>query len=240
MSYHPSQGGSAKVDFMNSMAAAPYDGRMVLVGSTLGDWANANAGDRDFAVVMLAADTGPMSSPALPPVPDTSTSPGDATSIIAGTVSAIAVLILISTAACYVCCRRPTAKDPYASRPRALSHSGGVGQAVLEAARELAQHSQVPGVAAAAMLMSILVKLVLDNRGNIEEAKRRLILCRSVVMTIQRAAKVFEEVGRKSVSYLYDIVGCRMVATFCLALQGSKGVSRSQDPVILFYVTTPY
>lgn len=83
-----------------------------------------------------------------------------------------------------------------AANGRASSNGAGVGQAVMEAAQNLAEHSGIPGVAEAATLLSILVNLVMNNRSSINAADKRIKWCRSVVNMIQRAEKVLGEVRR--------------------------------------------
>lgn len=70
-----------------------------------------------------------------------------------------------------------------------------VAQAVLEETQQLGQRSDVPSVSEAAVLMSILVGLVSDSRGNGSEAEDRLRWCRSIATLLVRAAKVLEKVG---------------------------------------------
>lgn len=79
---------------------------------------------------------------------------------------------------------------------RALSEGFGVGRVVIEAAQELAQHSQIPGVAEAATLVSILVTLVIDHQDSVPGPDGRIRRCRSIVMMLQRAANVLGEVRR--------------------------------------------
>ncbi|CAM9718817.1 unnamed protein product, partial [Ectocarpus sp. 8 AP-2014] len=64
----------------------------------------------------------------------------------------------------------------------------GYGKAVLAAAEELAHNCQIPGVCEAATAVSILIRLVLDSRDLTSSpgVKR----CRSIVIMLQRAAKV--------------------------------------------------
>lgn len=77
------------------------------------------------------------------------------------------------------------------------SNTGGrsdVAYALMEVATELAQNCPVPGVSEAASLMSFLVKLVSDSRGNNRGVEERLRRCRSVITLLQNAAKVFGKV----------------------------------------------
>ncbi|CAN0080537.1 unnamed protein product, partial [Ectocarpus sp. 12 AP-2014] len=79
---------------------------------------------------------------------------------------------------------------------RRMSSGVGYGQAVLAAAEELARHCQIPGVSEAATAVSILIHLVVDNRDltSSPEVKR----CRSIVMMLERAAKVLGKGGDTS------------------------------------------
>ncbi|CBN76450.1 PEGA domain family protein [Ectocarpus siliculosus] len=71
----------------------------------------------------------------------------------------------------------------------------GVGRAVMNAAQELAQRCQIPGVSEAAAMVSILVNLVTDSRDSNNKGDATLKQCRSVVMALERAATVAGEVG---------------------------------------------
>ncbi|CAM9446055.1 unnamed protein product, partial [Hapterophycus canaliculatus] len=68
------------------------------------------------------------------------------------------------------------------------------GGAVVAAAQELAQHCQIPGVSEAATVVSILVKLVTDSQDAARD-DARLKRCRSIVMMLERAAKVLGKGG---------------------------------------------
>ncbi len=70
----------------------------------------------------------------------------------------------------------------------------GVGRAVMEAAHELAHNCQIPGVGEAAAAVSILVKLVSDSRDVNSGVDANLRQCRSIVMMLERAAKVADQV----------------------------------------------
>lgn len=79
--------------------------------------------------------------------------------------------------------------------PRRSSAGGiGVARAVMEAAQELAQKSQIPGVCDAATLLAVLVNLVTDNMGNIEGVEWRIKRCRSILIMLERAARVLGKV----------------------------------------------
>lgn len=74
--------------------------------------------------------------------------------------------------------------------------SGGsdVAAALMEVATELSQNCPVPGVSEAASLMTFLVKLVSDSRGNSRGVEERLRRCRSVITLLENASKVFGKV----------------------------------------------
>ncbi|CAM9240971.1 unnamed protein product, partial [Hapterophycus canaliculatus] len=71
----------------------------------------------------------------------------------------------------------------------------GIGQAVLTAAQELAQHCQVPGVSEAAAAVCIMANLVMDRRENDKASESRLRQCRTLVVALKRAARVAETSG---------------------------------------------
>ncbi|CAN0451135.1 unnamed protein product, partial [Ectocarpus sp. 12 AP-2014] len=73
----------------------------------------------------------------------------------------------------------------------------GVGRAVMNAAQELAQRCQIPGVSEAAAMVSILVNLVADSRDSNNRGDATLKQCRSVVMALERAATVAGEVSTR-------------------------------------------
>ncbi|CAM9360961.1 unnamed protein product [Scytosiphon promiscuus] len=77
--------------------------------------------------------------------------------------------------------------SPEAGR-RARNEGFGLGDAVLNAAQELANHCQTPGISEAATAVSILVNLVSDSRDGDSDARIRQ--CRAIVMMLERAAKV--------------------------------------------------
>lgn len=64
----------------------------------------------------------------------------------------------------------------------------------MEAAWELAQVSQIPGVCEATTLLAMLVTLVTDNMGSIEGAEWRVKRCRSILIMLERAARVLGKV----------------------------------------------
>ncbi|CAM9704764.1 unnamed protein product [Ectocarpus sp. 12 AP-2014] len=79
---------------------------------------------------------------------------------------------------------------------RRTSHGGvGYGQAVMAAAQELAQHCQIPGVSEAATAVSILVRLVSDGRDYAVRGDAGVKRCRSIVIMLERAAKVLGKGG---------------------------------------------
>lgn len=85
-----------------------------------------------------------------------------------------------------------------AGTSRAASNRMGVSEAVLEAAQDLAQRSQILGVSEAATLVSILVKLVTDKRGNIAGVEWRVKRCRSIIIILQRAEKLLGKVSQRT------------------------------------------
>lgn len=79
---------------------------------------------------------------------------------------------------------------------RARQEDFGLGAAVMDAAQELANHCQTPGISEAATVVSILVNLVTDSRDG--ESDARLRQCRAIVMMLERAAKVAGKVRCRS------------------------------------------
>lgn len=71
----------------------------------------------------------------------------------------------------------------------------GVAQAVVGAARDLAQMSQIPGVTEATGLVIVLMNLVTDNSDIVGGAETMVKRCRSVVILLQRAARVLDYVS---------------------------------------------
>ena len=71
----------------------------------------------------------------------------------------------------------------------------GMGHAVLESAKELANSSQIPGVSELATVVSILVNLLVDNKGNKNSTDASIRRCRSLVTLLKRAT---EFLGRGS------------------------------------------
>lgn len=70
----------------------------------------------------------------------------------------------------------------------------GYAQAAIGAAQELAQHCQVPGVSEAATVVSILIQLVSDSKDDMSRGDARVKRCRSIVIMLERAAKVLGKV----------------------------------------------
>lgn len=70
-----------------------------------------------------------------------------------------------------------------------------VGEAVMEAAQNLALHCQIPGVSEAAAVVSTLVTLVSDSRDLKSAVDSNLRKCRSIVRVLERASKVAGKVG---------------------------------------------
>ncbi|CAM9241877.1 unnamed protein product [Scytosiphon promiscuus] len=71
----------------------------------------------------------------------------------------------------------------------------GLGHAVLAAAQELAHHCQIPGISEAATAVCIMARLVTDSRDNDRESDLRLRQCRSIIVALERAAKVADRGG---------------------------------------------
>ncbi|CAM9178344.1 unnamed protein product, partial [Laminaria digitata] len=93
---------------------------------------------------------------------------------------------------------KPTLDEIGATTPtnrRGKSAGLGLGQAVGDAAQELARNCQIPGVSEAATAVSILIDLVADNRDAKDGTESSLRRCRSIVMMLQRAAKVLGKGG---------------------------------------------
>lgn len=93
----------------------------------------------------------------------------------------------------------PPAYDPVnnASSTRRRGTSDGLllGHAVANAAQELARNSNIPGVSDAAAAVSILAQLVMDNRDSNDGTEASLRRCRSIVLMLERAAKVLGKVS---------------------------------------------
>ena len=66
----------------------------------------------------------------------------------------------------------------------------GLGEAVMGAAQELAYHCLIPGVSEAAAAVSILVTLFSDGRDLNSGYDTNLKQCRSIILMLERAAKV--------------------------------------------------
>lgn len=85
---------------------------------------------------------------------------------------------------------------PSSADRRGASGGLGLGHAAAQAAQELAGSCSIPGVTEAATAVSILVKLVTDNRDNKKNVDASLGRCRSTVMMLRRAEQVFGKVIR--------------------------------------------
>ena len=85
------------------------------------------------------------------------------------------------------------------SHGRGLTSGLGLGQVVGDAARELARNCQIPGVVEVATAVSILVDLVTDYRGTKNGTEASLRRCRSIIIMLQRAAKVLGKVSLRGV-----------------------------------------
>ena len=71
----------------------------------------------------------------------------------------------------------------------------GVTHAVMGAAHDLAQMSQIAGVSEVAGLVIVLMNLVTDNSDNVDGAENMVKRCRSVVTLLQRAENVLQDVS---------------------------------------------
>ncbi|CAM9308013.1 unnamed protein product, partial [Laminaria digitata] len=91
----------------------------------------------------------------------------------------------------------PSEEDEASSSTGRRGFSGdlGLGHAVAEAAQELVRNCNIPGVTEVAAAVSILANLVTDNRDNTKSAEASLKRCRSIVMLLQRAARVLGKAG---------------------------------------------
>lgn len=98
---------------------------------------------------------------------------------------------------------------PSAASVRKKSGDIGCGEAVMAAAHELAQHCQIPGVSEAATVLSILVRLVSDSQDNLGQGDANLKRCRSIVVMLERAAKVLGKVRGMAWRYLFYHLICR-------------------------------
>jgi len=61
----------------------------------------------------------------------------------------------------------------------------GMGRAVLESAKDLANSSQIPGVSELATVVSILVNLLVDNKGNKNSTDASIRRCRSLITLLK-------------------------------------------------------
>ncbi|CAM9326458.1 unnamed protein product, partial [Ectocarpus sp. 8 AP-2014] len=108
-----------------------------------------------------------------------------------------AAALILATAPAPAATPAPAAAPAPAASPaggRGRTSSGvAYGQAVLVAAEELVHHCQIPGVSEAATAVSILVHLVLDSRDLTSGTGVKR--CRSIVMMLERAAKVLGQGG---------------------------------------------
>lgn len=80
---------------------------------------------------------------------------------------------------------------------RRSSGGPGLGRAVGEAALELARSCLIPGVSEAASTVSILVDLITGNQDTINGTEPSLRRCRSIVLMLQKAAKVLGKVSQQ-------------------------------------------
>lgn len=78
---------------------------------------------------------------------------------------------------------------------RGLSSGPGLECAVGEAALELARNCYIPGVNEAAMAVSILVNLLIDNENNTRSTEGNMRQCRSIIKILERASTVLGKVG---------------------------------------------
>lgn len=67
-------------------------------------------------------------------------------------------------------------------------------EAVMEAASAVARSSNIPGVGETAMLVTLLVKLVIDHNSNDFDVDRRVRWCRSIVSILERASELLGKV----------------------------------------------
>ena len=77
---------------------------------------------------------------------------------------------------------------------RTAARGIGVGHAVMAAAQELAQMSQIPGIPEAARLVIILMNLLTDSSNIMGTADHMVKRCRSLMVLLRRAASLLEEV----------------------------------------------
>lgn len=66
----------------------------------------------------------------------------------------------------------------------------GLGEAVAEAAQNLAYNCQIPGVSEAASVVSTLARLVSDSRDIRSGGDSNVRQCRSIVRMLERASRV--------------------------------------------------
>ena len=97
--------------------------------------------------------------------------------------------------------------DSSSASDRRGSRGGiGLGEAVMEAAENLAYHCQIPGVSEAASVVSTLVKLVSDSRDISSGGDSNLRQCRSIVRTLERASTVAGRVSLRCSPLLHGSV----------------------------------
>lgn len=70
-----------------------------------------------------------------------------------------------------------------------------LAEVLLDAAKEIADHSSIPIVGEAASLVSILVRLFVDSMENPAGLEVKLKRCRSIVLMLRNAAKVLDMVS---------------------------------------------
>ncbi|CAM9992093.1 unnamed protein product [Scytosiphon promiscuus] len=84
-------------------------------------------------------------------------------------------------------------RTSFADIPDRPARDLGLRKAVLAAAQELAQHCQTPGISEAATAVCIVTNLVTDNRDNNKASESRLRQCHSLILVLERAAKVADK-----------------------------------------------
>lgn len=71
-------------------------------------------------------------------------------------------------------------------------------QAVIEAARDLAEGSFIPGISEAASLLSLVVNMVVDHKSAPKMMEKRVRMCQSLLVTLERAGAVLEQVMQRT------------------------------------------
>lgn len=89
----------------------------------------------------------------------------------------------------------PSANDGDDDQQGSSRGGVGLGEAVMDAAQELAYHCLIPGVSEAAAAVSILVTLFSDGRDLNSGYDANLKQCRSIVLMLERASKVAGKVS---------------------------------------------